>query len=123
MFLLVIFSQLTALNRYIDDYVSLNPNGPAFMGNRSLVIHLYNGTRFACANWVAISYAMNVTTATTTASSIAGSAHTSLTAATSYPATPSGATNSTKSGAEAGHTTILVVGMIPVLAALAFAVA
>ncbi len=119
--MLVIISQLTALNRYIDDYVSLNPNDPAFMGNRSLVIHFYNGTRFACANWVAISNATNVTTATT--SSIAGSAHTSLTAATSYAATPSGATNSTKSGAKAGHSTILVIGMIPVLAALAFAVA
>jgi hypothetical protein len=86
------------------------------MGNRSLVIHYYNGTRYACANWVAITNTTNLT-ATTTAS---GSAYT-----TSHTATPSTMTNSTKSGAEVAHASMLknVIGLIPVLAAMTFVVA
>lgn len=92
------------------------------MGNRSLVIHFYNGTRYACANWVAVN-ATNLTPATTTA--ITGSAHTSITAATSHPITPTSMVNSTKSGAEVAHAAMLknVIGLIPVLATLAFAIA
>lgn len=35
---------------YIDEYLSLNDNDPAFIGNLSVVVHYANTTRIACAN-------------------------------------------------------------------------
>lgn len=35
---------------YIDQYLSLNPSNPAFVGGLSVVVHLHNLTRIACAN-------------------------------------------------------------------------
>ncbi|GAV49845.1 hypothetical protein ZYGR_0R00880 [Zygosaccharomyces rouxii] len=35
---------------YVDPYLSLNMSDPAFIGNRSIVIHYANNTRFACSN-------------------------------------------------------------------------
>lgn len=35
---------------YVDNYISLNSEDPAFIGNRSVVIHYHNTTRLACAN-------------------------------------------------------------------------
>lgn len=35
---------------YIEQYLSLNVEDPAFVGNRSVVIHYANDTRIACAN-------------------------------------------------------------------------
>lgn len=36
---------------YADQYISLNPDSPAFIGEgRSVTFHYSNGTRFACAN-------------------------------------------------------------------------
>lgn len=35
---------------YVDDYLSLNPENPAFVGNLSVVVHFHNTTRLACAN-------------------------------------------------------------------------
>ncbi|RKP32490.1 Cu,Zn superoxide dismutase-like protein [Metschnikowia bicuspidata] len=35
---------------YIERYLSLNPSNPAFVGGLSVVVHLHNGTRIACAN-------------------------------------------------------------------------
>ncbi|KAM9903374.1 hypothetical protein OXX79_003402 [Metschnikowia pulcherrima] len=35
---------------YEDRYLSLNPSNRAFIGNLSIVIHLANGDRIACAN-------------------------------------------------------------------------
>ena len=95
------------------------------MGNRSLVIHFYNGTRLACANWVAVANATNLTAVLTTPNGTAGSASTSCTTATSSPATSSTMASPTTSDAEAAHAAILknVIGLTPMLAVLAFAVA
>lgn len=35
---------------YVDPYLSLNKTDPAYIGNRSIVIHYANETRFACSN-------------------------------------------------------------------------
>lgn len=35
---------------YVDNYLSLNEDDPAFVGNLSVVIHYANTTRLACAN-------------------------------------------------------------------------
>lgn len=35
---------------YFDQYLSLNPSNPAFLGGLSVVVHLNNLTRIACAN-------------------------------------------------------------------------
>lgn len=35
---------------YIEQYISLNENDPAFAGNLSVVVHFANTTRIACAN-------------------------------------------------------------------------
>lgn len=35
---------------YIDPYLSLNKDDPAYFGNLSVVVHLHNTTRIACAN-------------------------------------------------------------------------
>ncbi|KAG6112419.1 hypothetical protein E4U13_004300 [Claviceps humidiphila] len=37
---------------YVDKYLSLKEDDPAFFGNRSFVIHLANNTRVTCANFV-----------------------------------------------------------------------
>ncbi|KAK3623639.1 hypothetical protein LTR56_021502 [Elasticomyces elasticus] len=42
-------TSLTA--NYIDKYISTQPGTPAFMGNRSIVIHFANKTRITCANF------------------------------------------------------------------------
>jgi hypothetical protein len=36
---------------YSDKYVSLTPGTPAFLGDRSIVLHYANKTRIACANF------------------------------------------------------------------------
>ncbi|KAK4891656.1 hypothetical protein LTR27_009827 [Elasticomyces elasticus] len=36
---------------YVDKYISTQPGTPAFMGNRSIVIHFANKTRITCANF------------------------------------------------------------------------
>lgn len=35
---------------YADQYISLNSGSDAFIGGRSITVHLANGTRYACAN-------------------------------------------------------------------------
>lgn len=35
---------------YVDKYISLNKDDPAYFGNLSVVVHLNNTTRIACAN-------------------------------------------------------------------------
>lgn len=35
---------------YVDQYLSLNPYSPAFIGGLSVTAHYYNTTRYACAN-------------------------------------------------------------------------
>jgi len=35
---------------YVDQYLSLNPNDPAYVGNLSVVIHAADNSRLACAN-------------------------------------------------------------------------
>ena len=35
---------------YIDEYLSLNSDSPAFIGGRSVVVHFLNNSRIACAN-------------------------------------------------------------------------
>ncbi|KAK5720551.1 hypothetical protein LTR17_014882 [Elasticomyces elasticus] len=42
-------TSLTA--NYVDKYISTQPGTPAFMGNRSIVIHFANKTRITCANF------------------------------------------------------------------------
>ncbi|KIV99456.1 uncharacterized protein PV09_08882 [Verruconis gallopava] len=48
---------------YVDNYISLTPGTPAFMGNRSFVLHFSNKTRITCANFklVDLPAASNVT--------------------------------------------------------------
>ncbi|EER42335.1 Cu-Zn superoxide dismutase [Histoplasma capsulatum H143] len=36
---------------FYDPYLSTNPNSTSFVGNRSIVVHLYNGTRINCGNF------------------------------------------------------------------------
>jgi hypothetical protein len=43
--------KLTSSDSYINQYVSLTPSDPAYIGNRSFVIHDANLTRIACANF------------------------------------------------------------------------
>lgn len=35
---------------YVDQYLSLNPESQAYIGNLSVVVHLADNTRYACAN-------------------------------------------------------------------------
>lgn len=35
---------------YVDEYLSLNSDSPAFIGGRSVVVHFLNNSRIACAN-------------------------------------------------------------------------
>lgn len=35
---------------YVDNYISLNEEDPAYIGNLSVVVHYHNTTRIACAN-------------------------------------------------------------------------
>ncbi|ABN64745.2 Cu/Zn superoxide dismutase [Scheffersomyces stipitis CBS 6054] len=35
---------------YVDDYLSLNPDNKAYIGGLSVVVHLLDNTRIACAN-------------------------------------------------------------------------
>lgn len=35
---------------YIEEYISLEETDPAFVGNRSVVVHFANNTRLSCAN-------------------------------------------------------------------------
>lgn len=53
---------------YVDPYISLAPNTPAFAGNRSIVVHFANKTRITCANLIPLAAAdeMNCTTAANT---------------------------------------------------------
>lgn len=37
---------------FTDKFTSLEPNTPAFIGNRSLVVHAADGSRIACGNFV-----------------------------------------------------------------------
>ncbi|QSS60363.1 Cu-Zn superoxide dismutase [Histoplasma capsulatum] len=37
---------------FFDPYLSTNPNSTSFVGNRSIVVHLYNGTRINCGNFM-----------------------------------------------------------------------
>lgn len=39
---------------YIDTYLSLNKNDPAFFGNLSVVVHFANATRIGCGNITAV---------------------------------------------------------------------
>lgn len=39
---------------YVDQYLSLNPQSPAFIGGLSVVVHLNNETRYDCANIIDI---------------------------------------------------------------------
>ena len=39
---------------YVDRFVSLKAGDAAFMGNRSIVLHLANSTRVTCANFVRV---------------------------------------------------------------------
>ncbi|KAG5295191.1 Cu-Zn superoxide dismutase [Histoplasma ohiense] len=38
-------------SKFYDPYLSTNPNSTSFVGNRSIVVHLYNGTRINCGNF------------------------------------------------------------------------
>ncbi|KAK4923907.1 Cell surface superoxide dismutase [Cu-Zn] 4, partial [Elasticomyces elasticus] len=49
---------------YIDPYVSTTPGSASFAGNRSIVLHYANKTRFACANFVLASSSSSNGTAT-----------------------------------------------------------
>lgn len=98
--------------KYVDDYCSLNPDDPAFIGNRSLVIHCNNGTRLACANWAAVTNATNSTyfanatttsSATTTGTSVVGSAMTNAETATT---TTTSATHSSTGNSTSGATSL-----------------
>jgi len=97
------------------------------MGNRSLVIHFYNGTRLACANWVAVANATNLTPISnmTIPNGTTGVPYPSLMTVTSSPTTSGTIVSPTKSGAATGHAVMLknVIGLTPVLVALAAAVA
>jgi len=42
---------------YYDKYITLLPGVGSFIGNRSVVVHLGNGTRYACANIIEFSEA------------------------------------------------------------------
>jgi hypothetical protein len=43
------------MNRYVDLYSATRPDSKAYFGNLSVVVHLSNKTRIACANFTQIS--------------------------------------------------------------------
>lgn len=113
--------------QYIDNYISLNPDDAAFMGNRSIVIHDNNSTRLACANWVPVTNATNSTNATTTSTgtlvtgtSVTGPALTNSETASKTSATASSSSSGNGASAPTAALGQMVVGFGP-LAAIAVA--
>jgi len=90
--------------QYIDDYVSLNPDDAAFLGNRSLVIHDNNGTRIACANWVAAANSTNATNANSTATVNATVTLSTTSTATGTTVVVAGSTTASQPSATANST-------------------
>lgn len=45
-----IVSKYTFNTEYVDQYISLNPDSPAFIGGKSITFHYANGSRCGCAN-------------------------------------------------------------------------
>jgi uncharacterized membrane protein YgcG len=79
-------SNLTC-NSFTDKYLSLNPASPAYIGNRSIVLHYANKTRIACANIVVGKKANS-----------SSNGNSSGTSTTSSGSSPSGTSTSSGSG-------------------------
>lgn len=56
----------TSINTsYIDQYLSLNPEDPAYFGGLSVVVHFANTTRLACANITSVASSLSEVPAST----------------------------------------------------------
>jgi hypothetical protein len=74
--------------QYSDDFISTNPDSPAFFGNRSLVLHNKNGTRINCGNFIPRQNATGPIAATSSSTAVTQPSQTSST--TGISATPTG---------------------------------
>lgn len=68
---------------YIDEYISLEETDPAFVGNRSVVVHFANNTRLACANITEYSVSSNSSSNSSSSSSSNSSSNSSNSTLTS----------------------------------------
>ncbi|PNP51580.1 hypothetical protein THARTR1_07836 [Trichoderma harzianum] len=60
---------------YFDLYTSLQPDNPAFFGNRSIVVHYANKTRLTCANFAKLPVSSAATKSHTTTTSAHHTVH------------------------------------------------
>lgn len=58
---------------YIDEYLSLNPDDPAYFGGLSVVVHLANNSRLACANITSVERSLSESATSLATSSDASS--------------------------------------------------
>ncbi|AQZ15250.1 hypothetical protein BZL39_P02820 [Zygosaccharomyces parabailii] len=86
---------------YIDPYISLNKDDPAFVGNLSIVVHYYNTTRIACANITEVKTSVSNGTSSssneTTSSSASGNSSDSSSSSSTLSASSGAATISSGS--------------------------
>ena len=83
---------------YVDRYISLIAGSGAFAGNRSIVVHLANKTRIACANFVPYTNATTSVNTTSSANASSSSTRSSSASGTSH------ASSSSTSGSGSGST-------------------
>lgn len=74
---------------YVDNYISLNPEDPAYIGGLSVVIHFLNNSRITCAN-------LTVDKGVSSSTIVSGSS-------TATVVVPSGASNGSGSGSGSGN--------------------
>ena len=59
---------LLTTHSYNDDFLATLPSNPSFFGDKSIVVHLSNKTRIACANFHQLSPGNGTTTSSASAS-------------------------------------------------------
>ncbi|CAH2351251.1 cell surface superoxide dismutase [Cu-Zn] 4 [[Candida] railenensis] len=94
---------------YVDNYLSLNKDDPAYVGNLSVVIHYANTTRLACANIELVE--------DSSSSSSSGNSTSNSTGSTTENGSTSGSTVSTggASGNPLPYMSAFVVGLLALL--------
>lgn len=95
-------SQLPILTSpsYNDDFLATLPSNPSFFGDKSIVVHLSNKTRIACANFHQLSPGNGTTPSPTTLSSASASSGTALPSGV-----PNGGHNATSATPTGGDST------------------
>lgn len=84
----------TYKTEYVDQYISLNPDSPAFIGNgRSVTFHYANGTRFACSNITNVETGEQITIGSSNSSNSSNSSSSSSSSNTSNTSNSSNGSN------------------------------